>query len=327
MAATTVLCVLTVAFDSRLSLWLPLPLGWLVLVPLTAGTRNLGEAILVHLQAIRRPKPFIALQLVQTLTNLALSLLFVVALTMNWQGRVLAQVLAPTLLAAVAIAFLRPWRLLKFEVPKSELTRVLKYGLPLVPQYLVLSALFLSDRYLVTAFSGLKMAGIYSVAYQLGQVVNMVDLSVGKAWLPWMFERLTRQNGLREIKQSLCLYAALLTVTALAVTTIAHGLQGFLLGQRFTAALPFVIWLSLAFAFNGMADALQSFFHYFEKTRWLWVPTAVCATIHISAVCLFIPQFGAIAAAWSACGTAVLRMLWFLPSCLRLLNKSLHVSA
>ena len=279
---------------------LPIPLSALLMVPITAGTRSITDALLTKFQAERRPAIFCVVQFSQTLLNLILTIALVKGIGWAWQGRVYAQVGAAACGAIYSIYRLAPWQLLNSAPTRDELRRAFAFGMPLVPQIFAMSVMGASDRYLVSQFAGVAAVGVYGVGYQLGQSVSLLDLSIGRALNPWLYETLAMNEGRVRIYRSFVLYFALLAMAALFVTVLARSGADVIFGKNFSGAVPYVFWIAMSFACSGVAALFSSVCVFFEKTKWLWISTFVAGAFHVSAICLLVPRFGPIAAAVSA---------------------------
>src|SRR5260221_922255 len=70
----------------------------------------------------------------------------------------------------------------------------LRYSIPLIPH--VLSGLILAqfDRILIDRYVGRSEAGLYSFAYQIGDLVYILWVASNAAWVPWFFEQAEKKS-------------------------------------------------------------------------------------------------------------------------------------
>src|SRR5512139_1629854 len=82
------------------------PRQWFAVIVLLAVGQFVALVLLTLWQVQDKPYRYGAFQVLQTVLNVGLTLLFVVALGMDWQGRIAAQVTAVALFSAVAALIL-----------------------------------------------------------------------------------------------------------------------------------------------------------------------------------------------------------------------------
>lgn len=174
----------------------------------------------------------------------------------------------------------------------------LKYALPLIPH--ALSGLILAqfDRVLIDRYIGRSQAGLYSFAYQLGEITYMIWIATNSAWVPWFFEKMTQKNY-AVIRQRANQY--LLGFTAI---TIAAILAGSFLVQIFgppdfwqtRAIVPVIIgsqFFLLLYSFYANVE------FFVKKTFYISIGTALAAAINVVLNIVLLPIYGYEVASWT----------------------------
>lgn len=150
--------------------FLSLPLGLI-----QAVNRSRGQA-----------KTHTLMQVLAFVLNTGITIYFVVALRQGAFGSLKGNLGAALLLAPVGLFLLA--RNMRFRFSAEWLRKSLAFGLPLVPHYFAGWMLTFSDRWIIGQFRSLKEVGLYSLAYNVALVLNMVVMAVNTAWGPIYYD-------------------------------------------------------------------------------------------------------------------------------------------
>ncbi|MGE5403313.1 MAG: lipopolysaccharide biosynthesis protein [Candidatus Saccharibacteria bacterium] len=292
----------------------PGSLLWMM-IALSAG-QSITMIVLATFQAQVKPIQFGIYQIVLTIINAGLSIWFVVSLGMDWRGRIDAQLIAYTVVVIIGMVLLWKGKWLKFEFRKDYIKQGLSFSLPLIPHALGGIAITLMDRVFLTRMVGLEATGIYMAGLQIATVINILAESFNKAYVPWLYERLTNNifaEKLRLVKMTY-VYFVLSLIVAVCFGLVAPWFLSFFLGKGFVGCGVYVLWLAVGFAFQGMYMTVVSYVYYAKKTAPLAVITLSIVVANIGLNYLCIHSFGAIGAAYSTMASYFLRFLlvWIL---------------
>lgn len=298
-AATGLVVVLAGSWLSELT---SVPADWLLVAVAVAGLQFLINVRLSLWQVTGRARAYGALVLSQGLANAAASLLLVLVVAMGWQGRVLGQVLAAALCAAIAVwhlarsDFIRPpvqWR--------EHAADALKFGIPLVPHVIGGLLIVAADRFVIVNLLGTAEAGIYMVALQVAQVIGFATDSFNKAYAPWLMKRLaTGESSPRlAIVRGTYVYFAVVLAAAWLYGALAPSLLEVLVGGSFRAAGPLVVYLALGFAFGGCYFMVTSYIFFESRTGLIALVTFTSGLINILLSVLLVGRYGLEGAAFA----------------------------
>lgn len=281
------------------------PVDWLWVVIFLCFA-NFFIMVLQNIQQVKgHAKEYSIIQLGQTTMNLLLSLFFVVLLTMNWQGRILAQVITAAVFMIVATMLLRYWGLLKWQFSIEYMRAGLSFGLPLIPHALCGFFVLAADRLFISNMVGLSEVGIFSVGFSLGQAIELLGTSFNKAFSPWLYGKLKdldegkADNKRRIVKFS---YACMIgfILIAVAYSFVMPWFLTFFVGAKFQAAAQYVLGFALAAALNAIYYLVVNYIFYRQKTHYLAMITFGSGVLHIGITYFMIKTFGAIGAAYAA---------------------------
>ncbi|MBP7464428.1 MAG: oligosaccharide flippase family protein, partial [Bacteroidales bacterium] len=201
--------------------------------------------------------------------------------------------------AALAMFFLLKGRWLRKGINKEYIKDALKFGVPLIPHVIGAIIITYSDRLFITNMVSIAETGLYSVGYNVGMIVYLVQNSFNQAWVPWFYEKLKgdRHSDKRNIVKFTYLYYLAMGLMVAAVTLGTPWFFATFLGQSYQNAVQFVFWIALGFGFNGMYKMVVNYIFYLKKTYIISIMTVVTAVINILLNYFFIRSMGAIGAA------------------------------
>ncbi|MGE4465989.1 flippase [Sphaerochaeta sp.] len=300
--STLIIFVITFIISPIIGKRLSLPTEWILIAVILAFSQFLTTINLVLWTAEQKPKQYTIYQLSQTLLLASLSLMFIVALKMDWKGQLIAQSIGTILFAGFSFLFIIKRGYLRFKLNKEYVSDALKFGIPLIPHQLSMWLKTGSDRMILMALVGSAQTGIYSVGYQLGMVINVLVTAFNKAWSPYLF-RVLADNPKFETKLKLVkftyIYMVSIMVIALIFSFSTKYIIPIFLGKKFVAATAYLIYFSIAFAFQGMYSMVGNYVFYAKKTNLVAYVTFTTSLLHVAMTYTFVKMYGSIGAAYS----------------------------
>lgn len=225
--------------------------------------------------------------------------IFLVGLRWGAYGVLLSQFIAGFILAAILILLLfRTW--FTWPVNWRHVQTGLFYGLPLVPHLLADWVMRLGDRIILTRMVSLSEIGLYSLGCTLGGIMGFVVSGINQAWSPYYFRLMTSDpNPDEKIIRIVTLYVVTISGICLIAILFAGELIHIFLPERFYGSISFVAPILLAHLMIGFYYFAAAPLYFYKKTKLIPVLTGAGAILNIVLNLLFIPHFGAIAAAWT----------------------------
>lgn len=295
LSVTTVLVFLSaVVFRRALSDWLALETQWLLLSVVVSSATFVIAMRMGQWQVRKKAKHYGAFQVSLSLINMLLSLLLVVYFLQGAAGRIWVLSVMPLVYAGIAVFLLYKDDLLGFAWRPGYLREILLFGVPLIPHTAGLFLLSSVDRFVINDQLGLAQVGIYMVAVQLTAAMGLIFDAINNAYVPWLFERLKR-NQMEEKKQivrwtyAYCI--ALLGVVALAFI-IGPPLLILIAGEKYSAAASIIGWLALGQAFHGMYLMVTNYIFYSKRTGLLSLSTITAGLINVGLLIILISFMG-----------------------------------
>lgn len=201
-------------------------------------------------------------------------------------------------------------RNMNFVIRTDILKKTLKYSLPLVPSLMSSWVINMSDRIFIEQhYSGFREVGLYSVAYKIGQVVQLFATAMLMAYNPLFYSLANQAEPDRPkiTKLHNDNIKALLTICFVAALFSNDFICIFLTPEyaSTTHIVPIVI---MGYFFIQMIGLQNLAFYQTKKTVYLMVISCIAAVINIGLNFLLIGKYGMEGAAFA---TMFTQMIFF----------------
>ena len=251
-------------------------------------------------------------QITKTAINIAMSLLFITILQWSWWGRVTGILISSAIYAAISLIILLKCQYLKFSFNSNYVKDALHFGIPLIPHALSGWIMTASDRIFINSMVGVADTGIYTIGYQIGNIIGLLATSFNKAWIAFLYKKLGSNSLLAKIRIVKFTYVYYLTIILLAVSLsyVTPFLLKYFVAQDFQSASKYVIWIALGYAANGMYYMVVNYIFYVKKTYILAWVTFSSAIVNLILNYFLIKAHGAIGAAQATTITLYLTFIF-----------------
>ena len=229
--------------------------------------------------------------------NTGFTIYFVVALRQGALGSLKGTLVAAALLVPVSLWLLSRQMRLKFSM--DWMRKSLAFGLPLVPHYFAGWILTFADRYMLERYTSMTQVGLYSLAYNISMVLNMVSSAINTAWGPMYYDLAATEEGRAKLPRLTTVYAAAVTGCALAYMLLSREMLLVLASTRYHDAAGLVPIVVAGYYFFALYSVLSTGIFYARKTKWVPIISAAAAVFNIGLNLWLMPRFGMWAAAWN----------------------------
>jgi O-antigen/teichoic acid export membrane protein len=245
--------------------------------------------------------------------TLALLLIFhLKALSLLWG------VLAGELVATVVYyTMLYRSNILSWHFSHAWLKKTLPYALGLLPLAAISGVTCYSDQLFVTGLSSKANSGIYAVAYVIGSQINVLVFSIFMVYGPMVIAMLKEnsQKNKAQIEQFQSYYFHLLIGAAFFLSLFTPELFRFLVDEKYHAGAQLVPIIAFAFVFAGACRLYITPIYYHKLTLLVSLGGFLQMLVNVGINIIFIPRYGATAAAWSKFACMVVAALFFYNVC------------
>ena len=298
-------------FQDRLRAFLEFEPIYLLALPLTAYLTAWLEVLKVNYIIKGQAIKFGAFLLALTFVDLLLSIALVAYYDLGVDGRVYGIVIPKLVFGILAGSLLYKSSLLTFKIRAPLMKDVFNFGLPLLPHALGGIMLHSADQFFIKSMSGLDELGVYSIAYKIGSVVMLLDISFNQAFSPFMFRGLKsgEHSQLVKILRVAIFYGVGLMICFAILYLLLPYIYHYFVDQRYHGGQVYVMWIAFGYVLLGLYKIFTNFLFYHKKTKVVGLITISCALVNALLNYYFIQSCGTIGAAYS---TAISFLLFLL---------------
>ncbi|EGR0268964.1 oligosaccharide flippase family protein [Vibrio alginolyticus] len=305
--------------EGFLTNFLSIPSEWLYLALLVSSCTFLINFRLGQWQVRKSATKYGLLQVGNSILNMSLTLILIVFYDEGAKGRIDALLYAGVMSATIAIFLLYKDQLVSLRsINKGHIKEALNFGMPLVPHVFGAFLLTAADRFVINDRLGLADAGIYMVAVQVSMALNIVFDAINKAYVPWLFERLKRNDEKEKLVIVKNTYTYFLCVLSLAAVSffIGPAMITLVVGDEYQAAGRIIGWLCLGQVFGGMYLMVTNYIFYAKKTGRLSLVTIGSGLLNLLTMLVLVNYLGIEGAAISFAFSKMIQFLltWLLAS-------------
>jgi O-antigen/teichoic acid export membrane protein len=184
-----------------------------------------------------------------------------------------------------------------FSSPTAR--QLLSFGTPYVFAGLATFVLNLSDRYFLRHFASLHEVGLYSLAYNFGDILILLVTALRMGYAPFVFSNMKSPDAPRLYARVLTYYVVGMGMVALTVGLFANEVIAIMAAPSYRDAARVVPLVALAQFFHGLAFMVPIGLMIQRRPIFRTVSVFIAAGINLGLNFLWIPRFGMMGAAWA----------------------------
>ena len=188
------------------------------------------------------------------------------------------------------------------------ITRMLKFGLPLIPAMMMSWILASMDKVMLRAMCGYEQLGLYTAAYKIVSALGIVQTCFTLYWTPVAY-RWNESNAKKENFEMVNIFVAVGMSVLCVVLLLFKNVVGIILGDDFLQAIRIFPFLLLYPVMYTMSETTALGIGFSRKTYYSIVVSAVACIVNIVCNYIFIPIWGGTGAAF-ATGISFIIFFW-----------------
>ncbi|MGO1468947.1 MAG: lipopolysaccharide biosynthesis protein [Tissierella sp.] len=233
----------------------------------------------------------------KTLSGVILSIVLIFLMSDNlFLGKVIGT-LIPTVIAGIIIFIIIMYKGKKL-INITYWKFALLMSVPMIPHLIGHLILGQSDRILIDRFVGSNAVGIYSFAYNVGLISQVLLASLNSAWVPWFYKKMDEKNNIEIVKKSKN-YITIFVILITGLIFISPELVRFMAPSEYKDATWIVPIIIISYFFQFLYNLLVNVQFYFKKNLFIPIGTMIAAIINIGLNIYFIPKHGYAAAVYT----------------------------
>lgn len=269
---------------------------WLILAYVLCA--NLHTACANYIRAQGKTVAFATQGIINTVLTILFNILFLLAFDMGTVGYVLSVVAADLAVTLGLVFGLRLYRDISFaSLDRKMLRSMLRFSIPYIPTTIMWMITSVSDRYMVAAWCGVNVNGLYAAAYKLP---TLISLASGVFIEAWQFS--TVKDALPEERKHFfgTVFRNYMSIMFMGASVLVAGsklLTRMLLAGSYYSSWQYVPVLTVAMIFSAFSAFFGSVY-FLEKKSMMSMLTAMSgAIVNVVLNLVMIPSHGAMGAA------------------------------
>ncbi|MFC2056484.1 flippase [Chloroflexota bacterium] len=184
-ALVIIICMIAASAFNQFLFKGDVPTTYFYLVFLAALFSVILRCLLEVYRLLLRPKSYIVITLSHSLLSTAIIILLVVYFKQGVLGYLVGYAASILLLIPVAALLLREY--ISFKFSPSLISKMLKFGIPLMPTGIAIWVMNFADRYFLTQYTTIAEVGLYAVGAKFGLAIGLITQTFRLAWTPIAF--------------------------------------------------------------------------------------------------------------------------------------------
>ncbi len=252
-----------------------------------------------YVRAIDRTRLFAVQGILNTLLTILFNILFLVVGKMGVTGYVLSVVVGNILTTLFLIVAVKLWRVFSWKkIERRLMGEMLRFCLPLIPTTVCWLITDLSDRYLVTYFRGSDVNGVYSAAYKIPTIVNLISGIFLQAWQFSAVAASVDEASCRKFYSNVYNgFLSLVMIGSSGLILLSGLLTKLLLNQTYHEAWRYMPTLLCAAALEAIVSFLATVYLVRKKSMHSFLTALLGAVLNLILNLWWIPSIGALGAA------------------------------
>lgn len=270
--------------------WIGLEKGFFLYMLFSSCVFFIVRLYMSYLQTSKKSRIYNIISVSKGFSVLGLSILFYYFLQDHkYFGRAYAEVsVSIFLLVFILITLARKF---KFSFSRHHLIYGLAYSIPLIPHSLSTIILNSSDRILINSLLGSREAGLYTFAYQIGIIINIVITGTTKSWVPIFFQKM-KETKYTDIHSLAVKYKRILFVFALFLIFFASDGIKLISNKEYHDGLIITPVVILGYCFMFIYTIYSYYSIYNKRNSQIAMITVVVAGLNVLLNYFMLPKFG-----------------------------------
>lgn len=215
--------------------------------------------------------------------NFSLTIFFVVIVKMEWEGRVISQLIVSAIFCLISLIFLYKRKLLvlkKIEIPLIKET--LLFGLPLIPHLISSWMRQGMDKYIINSFWDVNFVGLFSFSLNIGNIIHMVGTAFNASYAVSTYKALSNieEKTQYNLKKQIT-FMSLFFITLAAFVYIGAYLIIPVWLPKYIDCRSCLFPICLSATFQCIYYLFVNFLFYYKKTKILMYTTSSISILHV----------------------------------------------
>lgn len=243
---------------------------------------------------------FIYSDFIQVISFILLNILFLGYLKLNVVGFLLAKLISIFFDLMLLFLGAKIYNFLSFKSFRGYcIKNLLKYGLPLIPNSLMVWIMNMADRFIIIYFLGMSANGLYSVANKFPALLFQVNSIFFNAWQISSIQEYDSEGYENYYSKIFSIFYTLLMLLTSSLLLVIKPLVSLLVSDTFFISWRYIPFLFLGAVFSSLASFLGTTYMVHKNTSGFIKTSIIGAIINILLNLILVPKIGIQAAAFT----------------------------
>lgn len=289
------ICMLSTSMFNQFLFEGDIPNTYFYLIFLSSLFSVILNGLVVVYRLLLRPKSYLAMTLSHSLLSTGIIILLVVYFKRGVGGYLIGYAGSILIIIPISIFLLREYISLRFS--RSLITKMLKFGIPLMPTGIAIWIISFADRYFLMHYTALSEVGIYAVGAKFAMVIGLITGSFRLAWTPMALSMAREPNAKAFYRNVAEIYLVGLSFIIIVLTGVSKLVMIVMTQPDFYAGYTVVGILAYGAVFYGFYTISGLGLWLGKKTVFFTIAILVSAGVNVALNMTFIPLWGMIGAA------------------------------
>lgn len=174
----------------------------------------------------------------------------------------------------------------------------LGFNIPLIPHYLSMMILGQSDRIMISRMVGTGEAAVYTVAYNIGLLIQLVTTAISNSFNPYTYKAIQKKEY-KSIGENANFLLLLVATAAVGIMLLGPEIIRIFAAPSYYEARWVIPPVAVATYFIFCYPLFSNVEFYFEEKRYVAWASMIGAITNVILNAIFIPVFGFVAAGYT----------------------------
>ena len=177
------------------------------------------------------------------------------------------------------------------RLDKNLARSMVRYSTPLIPNYMAWWVNNAADRYILAAFSGSGVTGIYAAAFKIPTLLSSITSLFASAWKISAVDEFGSEKSIKFYNNVYGLYNSFLFISGAGLIFLTQIFARLLYAKDFFIAWRITPILIFSYILSAQCLFLESIFTSSKKTKILFLASLVGAFVNVGLNLLLIPKY------------------------------------
>ena len=215
---------------------------------------NIFAFFVAIMRYLKRPILYGFCNLLQIISVLGFSILFVVQMEIGIAGAFYGQLLGYSITAIAIVCIALTHKIIGFYWEKDILIRYLKFSLPLLPGVFCGWLNSYINRFFMISHLTFSEIGVFAVSLRLASVFRLFEDAVKMSWGPFLYSSLEKENHKAVFKIVLLWSTVLVFYLVIVLSLFLEEIFTFLATREYFKGVSMTVILFLTFSINSLVQ-------------------------------------------------------------------------